>query len=183
MSIPKATPKLTPGQIFPLTEIPTLGGDGTVTLGRPRKGSTWQLILVYRGIHCPLCTKYLAQWNYLLPTLEHLNIDLVAVSADTEERVKAHLTSMKLGFDVGYGLTVKQMKSLGLYISNPKRPEEAPGPFSEPAMFAVLEDGTLRIAELASSPFLRPDIQTILRGLTLMRDPSRNFNIRGADWP
>lgn len=173
------TQKLTPSKPFPKMDVATMDG-GTATLGVPRDGAVWQLIVVYRGKHCPICTRYLGAINDLLPRLTALGIDVVGLSADPTARAIEHLEFLELGFTVGTGLSVAQMQTLGLYISEPRTPEEAPGPFAEPAMFVVLDTGILRLAEIASSPFLRPDLETIMRGLTLMRDPARTFNIRGA---
>ena len=44
---------LTAGQKFPKTEVAKLGG-GTLTLGQPQEGREWQLVVVYRGLHCPI---------------------------------------------------------------------------------------------------------------------------------
>ena len=48
--------KLAAGAAMPAIELPRWGG-GTVTTGgaRPR----WQLVVVYRGKHCPICKRYL----------------------------------------------------------------------------------------------------------------------------
>lgn len=44
------------GSIFPKTQVEQLRG-GKITLGAPRGGHDWQLVVVYRGLHCPLCKK------------------------------------------------------------------------------------------------------------------------------
>ena len=54
------TSKLTAGAVFPQITMPRLGG-GELELGVPKNGADWQLVVVYRGRHCPLCTKYLAK--------------------------------------------------------------------------------------------------------------------------
>ena len=50
--------KLKAGATFPVLEATKI--DGTkVKLGQPQGEATWQAVFVYRGKHCPLCTKYL----------------------------------------------------------------------------------------------------------------------------
>ena len=52
--------KLSAGDKFPEIVVKKLGG-GEFKLGIPQNGATWQMIVIYRGKHCPLCTKYLAK--------------------------------------------------------------------------------------------------------------------------
>jgi len=42
---------------FPEISLQTLSGD-TVVLGRPSQGMS-QMLVIYRGLHCPICKKYL----------------------------------------------------------------------------------------------------------------------------
>lgn len=44
----------------------------------PAKGDGWQLLLVYRGKHCPLCEKYLATLNGLPGDFKAANINVSA---------------------------------------------------------------------------------------------------------
>jgi hypothetical protein len=50
--------KLNAGDLFPEMQVTLLDGS-SVTLGKPQGNATWQAVFVYRGKHCPLCTKYL----------------------------------------------------------------------------------------------------------------------------
>lgn len=54
--------KLSAGEKFPQLKVKILGG-GEIRLGEPQNGATWQMVVLYRGKHCPLCTKYLAKIN------------------------------------------------------------------------------------------------------------------------
>ncbi|MFT4708669.1 MAG: peroxiredoxin, partial [Ascidiaceihabitans sp.] len=58
--------KLDAGASFPKFEVPKFGG-GVVTVGAPSGDNDWQLVIVYRGKHCPICTRYLNTLNELLP--------------------------------------------------------------------------------------------------------------------
>ena len=112
--------KLAAGDKFPKINVKTLNGE-EITLGVPKNGATWQMVVVYRGKHCPLCTKYLAAIAEMKEAFLDTGVDIVAVSADTEEKAKAQAQD-KLGltFDVGYDLSIEQMQELGVYISNPR---------------------------------------------------------------
>jgi len=46
---------------FPPISLQTLSGK-SLTLGQPPQGQ-WQLLVIYRGLHCPICKKYLSQIN------------------------------------------------------------------------------------------------------------------------
>ncbi len=48
------------GSVFPTIEVAKLGG-GTLVLGEASGEHDWKLVVVYRGLHCPICKKYLAQ--------------------------------------------------------------------------------------------------------------------------
>jgi peroxiredoxin len=71
--------KPTPGTAFPSVTVPQLGG-GVMTLGQSRDGYDWKLIVVYRGKHCPVCTRYLKELDAIVPQLKDLRIDVAAVS-------------------------------------------------------------------------------------------------------
>ena len=73
--------KPVPGSLFPNVEIPKLGG-GVLQLGNASDGYDWQLIVVYRGKHCPICTRYLRELNEVVAPLNDLGIEVVAISAD-----------------------------------------------------------------------------------------------------
>lgn len=44
--------KLTAGAAFPVSRIARLGS-GDLTLGKLSEGFDWQMVVVYRGKHCP----------------------------------------------------------------------------------------------------------------------------------
>ncbi len=69
------------GTEFPKQTIPQLGG-GTLTLGTPQGGRDWQMVVIYRGLHCPICKKYLTGLEALLPRYHANGIDVVTASGD-----------------------------------------------------------------------------------------------------
>lgn len=167
------------GTDFPNITVAKLGG-GQIDLSKPATAGNWNAVIVYRGKHCPLCTKYLNSINELLPKFQELGVDIVAVSADSEERAQGHIDQVNPDFPVGYNLSIEQMQQLGLYISNPRSPDESDRPFAEPGFFVVNENGKLQIIDISNIPFARPDLSSMLMGLGFVKNPDNNYPIRGT---
>ena len=165
--------KLESGAMFPLLTVPCAGGR-TVRLGGARRG--WQLIVVYRGRHCPICSRYLPKLDGMAKRFTELDTEIIAVSADPRDRAEQAKAEWAIGFDIAYGLSLDAMRALGLYISAPT--DGAPHPFPEPALFVVNPEGRAQIIEIANAPFVRPDLETILSGLAFIRE--KNYPIRGT---
>ncbi|WP_420014063.1 peroxiredoxin-like family protein [Tateyamaria sp.] len=168
---------LTAGSPFPLTEIPKLGG-GTVTLGAPQGGRDWQLVVIYRGLHCPLCKKYLTQLNEMQGQFHEIGVDVVVASGDPQEKAQTMAAEHAPDLPMGYGLSVAQMQGLGLYISDPRSPQETDRPFPEPGLFVVNADGAIQMVDVSNAPFLRPDLAGVLGGITFIRN--NDYPIRGT---
>ena len=162
---------LAPGQPFPEITVPQLGG-GDLALHAPG-----QLVIVYRGQHCPKCETYLADLENLRPAFADAGITTVAVSADTPAQAKGFIESIGYNGAVGYGLTEDQMQALGLYISAPRSPPETDHNFPEPGLFYVDADGVLSLVDISNAPFMRPDLQQVLDGILFARE--KGFPIRG----
>ncbi|QFT55880.1 redoxin domain-containing protein [Microbulbifer sp. THAF38] len=171
--------KLAAGSDFPVLDVAKLGG-GQMQLGKPAGGFPWQMVVVYRGKHCPLCTKYLRALNALLPRYHKEGVFVVAVSADSADKALQHMREVNPDFPVGFDLAIPQMQQLGLYISNPRSPQETDRPFAEPGIFVVNEAGRLQIVDISNAPFARPDLQTLLMGIEFIRNPENNYPIRGT---
>lgn len=165
------------GQAFPKLAVPELQG-GMLTLGEPRDGKDWQMIVVYRGLHCPICKTYLETLESLLPEFHDIGVDVVAVSGDPKDKARTMANEKGLSMPVGYDLSLTQMGELGLYISDPRSPLETDQPFSEPAIFVINGDGTIQIIDVSNAPFARPDLKSLLNGLKFVRD--KDYPIRGT---
>ena len=155
-------------------------GGRTRDISRPGDGFDWMLVVVYRGKHCPLCTRYLQQLNDVLPDLHALGVDVVAVSADSEIRAIAQMAEVSPAFDVAYGLTVTQMQGLGLYISDPRNGTDVEAPFAEPGLFVLNEDRVLQITDISNVPFARPDLTWIAKGIGFRRGPMKAAPVNGT---
>lgn len=173
------TKKPAPGETFPVTELPVLGG-GSIRLGEPGDGYDWQMIVVYRGKHCPVCTRYLREVDEVVTPLKELGIEVVAVSADSKERATDQIAEISPGYPVAYGLTLEQMTALGVYVSSPRHGIDVEGPFAEPGLFVVNEDRELRMVDIANAPFLRPQLSSVVGGLRFMRGMTETFPANGT---
>ena len=165
------------GAEFPQQQVPQLDG-GTLTLGAPRNGRDWQMVIVYRGRHCPLCKKYLTALEHLLPRFHDNGIDVVIVSGDPEAKARAMADDLSLSMPVGYDLSVAQMRALGVYVSDPRSPQETDRPFPEPGLFVINEAGNLHLLDISNAPFSRPDLEALAGGLEFIR--ANNYPIRGT---
>jgi len=172
------TDKLHAGSAFPELSATLLDGE-QVQLGKPNNGADWQLVVIYRGRHCPLCTKYLNQLESFKESLLATGVDLIAVSGDSKEQLESHLTQLEVSFPLAFGLTVEQMQELGLYISDPRSPQETDHPFAEPGLFVVNAEGDIQVVDISNNPFVRPELQALVNGLGWIRNPDNNYPIRG----
>jgi peroxiredoxin len=169
------------GDKFPEVTAKTLDGQ-EVTLGKPANGADWQLVVVYRGRHCPLCTKYLNNLEGFKQRLLDNRVDLIAVSGDSKEQLENHLEKLNVSFPLYYGLTIDQMQmeKLGVYISIPRSEKETDHNFPEPGLFVVNEDGNLHVVDISNNPFVRPELEALVSGLDWIRNPDNNYPIRGT---
>ncbi len=152
----------------------------TVDISKPIGESDWQMVVVYRGRHCPLCTKFLNQLAGARQRLLDIGVDIAAVSADSAAQLAEHRERLDVNFPLYYGLTQDQMQDLGLYISIPRSEKETDHNFAEPGLFVINGDGNLQVVDLSNNPFARPDLETFISGLEWIRNPENNYPIRGT---
>lgn len=156
---------LVPRYPVPALNVPLTQG-GRFVLGA-NTGATFDLLVFYRGLHCPICAKYLMELERLAPEFASRGVQVVAISSDDEERgqqmaIKVHASAVKFGF----GLNLKSAREWGLYISTSRGQTsigiEEPELFSEPGVFIVRPDGTLYYGAVQTMPFARPQFQDLL---------------------
>ena len=174
-----ASQKFTAGVTFPNFSLAQVGG-GVLSVGQPAGGNDWQLVVVYRGKHCPICTKYLAKLAALNERFAEIGVDVVAISGDPQDKAAAHADVFGATYPVGYDLSIDQMKTLGLYISHPRSARETDRPFAEPGLFVINGDGKVQVTDISNAPFARPDLESLIGGLKFIRDPANQYPIRGT---
>ncbi|WP_394221743.1 redoxin domain-containing protein [Alteromonas gracilis] len=173
------TQKMHPATTFPEVSA-TLSSGEAVSLTDKEEGCDWKMVVVYRGKHCPICTKYLNKLEDFKGRLREINVDVVAVSGDSKAQLDEHLDDLSITFPIAYGLSQDDMKKLGLYISEPRSEKETDHNFAEPALFVLNENNEIHIAEIANAPFVRPDLEQLVSGLEFIRNPENNYPIRGT---
>ena len=171
--------KLMAGAAFPALPAANLAGD-TIDLSKPANGADWHMVVVYRGQHCPLCTKYLNQLDGFVDRLAELGVSVVAVSADSAEQLESHMERLDTRVPLFYGLTLEQMEALGVYVSVPRSEKETDHLFAEPGLFVINADGNVQVADLSNNPFVRPELEALVSGLEWIRNPDNNYPIRGT---
>lgn len=165
----------TPRQLVPSLRVSTTGGD-MWDLAEQRPAS-FTMIVVYRGLHCPICKAQLRDLDTRLDDFAARGVDVIALSTDTRER--AEKVQQQWGLTklmVGYGLTIAAAREWGLYVSHAIR-EDEPSEFAEPGIFLVRPDGTLYCASINTMPFARPSFKDILGALDYVT--KNNYPARG----
>ncbi len=174
------TSKLHPGDMFPALPVHSRNA-GVVDIAKPTGDRDWQMVVVYRGRHCPMCTKFLNGLAAFRERLSSIGIDIAAVSGDSADQLAEHLDRLgDVNFPIYYGLTEEQMQTLGLFISLPRSEKETDHNFAEPGLFVVNGDGALQVVDISNNPFARPDLEILVSGLEWIRNPDNNYPIRGT---
>lgn len=156
---------LLPRHPVPALNVPLVNGGRFVLGAAP--GEKFDLVVFYRGLHCPICSKYLLELERLSADFASRGVQVLAVSSDDEERGRkmAEKVSAK-GVQFAWGLSLKSARQWGLYISTSRGLTsigiEEPELFSEPGVFIVRPDGTLYYGAVQTMPFARPQFADLL---------------------
>jgi peroxiredoxin len=156
---------LLPRHPVPALNVPLTAGGRFVLGAAPAE--RFDLVVFYRGLHCPICAKYLLELERLAPEFAARGVQIVAVSSDDEERAALMAEKIKASaVKFAYGLNLKSARQWGLYISASRGKTsigiEEPALFSEPGVFIVRPDGTLYYGAVQTMPFARPQFQDLL---------------------
>lgn len=153
--------KPTPGTKAPALSLPLVGG-GTWTLA-DQKPEALTMIIVYRGLHCPVCKTFVAE--LLEPKMDafiEAGVNVVAVSMDPEDRaIQAKADWGLEKTPVAFGMTEAMAREWGLYITTSIKEAET-DVFAEPGTFWITKDGTLYLVDIANMPFARPNLDILL---------------------
>ncbi len=171
---------LMPRQPVPTLEVPLVGG-GTWSLGA-QTPERFTMVVFYRGLHCPICAKYLRDLNAKAGDFGGRGVGAVAVSSDVQERAEQAKANWKLDkLALGYDLTLEKAREWGLYLSAGRGKTsvgiEEPARFSEPGVFLMRPDGTLYYASVQTMPFARPNWDDLLGAVDFA--VARDYPARG----
>ena len=123
------------------------------------------LVVFYRGLHCPLCKKYLQQLQELLPEFEQRGVNIVAVSMDSEKRARLSRQKWELSnLTLGYGLSEKSARDWALYLSAGVKDGE-PSEFSEPGLFLIDNNNQVYYSAINSNPWGRPYLPSFVKAV------------------
>lgn len=156
---------LTPRLPVPALNVPLTTGDRFVLGAAP--GERFDLVVFYRGLHCPICAKYLMELERLAPEFQKRGVKVLAVSSDGAERAQSMAEKVKASALLfGHSLSLHSARQWGLYISASRGKTsigiDEPALFSEPGVFIVRPDGTLYYGATQTMPFARPSFQDLL---------------------
>jgi alkyl hydroperoxide reductase subunit AhpC len=158
---------LKPRQPVPALEVDALNGSWSLAGQSPEN---FTMVVFYRGLHCPICSKYIAELDKLAGDFDEIGVSLLVLSGDDRER--AEQARQDWGLDniaVGYGVSVEQARDWGLHRSAGRGKTsigiEEPDEFSEPGLFIVRPDNTLYWSQVSTMPFARPHFREILGAL------------------
>ena len=171
---------LMPRQAVPALSLPTLAHGEFKVLEDAAPNFT--LVVFYRGLHCPICLKYLLELGRSLPEFDKRGVKVLAASSDGRERAQAmadklHAPDLRLGYD----LSLADARAWGLYLSTSRGVTsigiEEPALFSEPGVFIVRPDGTLYYGAVQTMPFARPHFDELLAAIDFAL--AKNYPARG----
>jgi alkyl hydroperoxide reductase subunit AhpC len=157
-----------PRQPVPALEVQTLAhGAYTLATDAPEK---FGLVVFYRGLHCPICLKYLLELGRLQPEFDQRGVKIIALSSDTRERAQAMADKLNApALRIGYGLPLSTARDWGLFISTSRGKTstgvEEPALFAEPGVFIVRPDATLYYGAVQTMPFARPHFDELLAAM------------------
>jgi peroxiredoxin len=159
---------LMPRQPVPALQVPTLA-HGVFTLADD-DAQNFTLVVMYRGLHCPICLKYLLELARLQPEFDKRGVKTIALSCDTQDRAQALAAKLGApGLRIGHSLGLSSARAWGLYISTSRGTTsigiEEPALFTEPGVFIVRPDGTLYYGAVQTMPFARPQVDELLAAI------------------
>jgi len=125
---------------------------------------------------------YLGHLQSMHDAFSSQGVTPIAISADDAERACSAEARWGLkDFCVAYGLSLRQARQWGLYVSRgcglSSLGIEEPPMFVEPALFLVRPDRTLYYASVQSMPFGRPCFADMLGGIE--KAVARDYPARG----
>lgn len=158
---------LKPRQPVPELNLSTLQGAWSLSEQEPEN---FTMVVFYRGLHCPICSKYLAELNKMVDDFSEVGVSILAVSSDGEERAQQAREDWGLDkVNLGYGLSVDQAREWGLHRSAGRGKTsigiEEPAEFAEPGLYLVRPDNSLYWGQVSTMPFARPHFREILGAL------------------
>ena len=106
---------LKPRQPVPALEVETLDGPWSLAEQNPEN---FTMVVFYRGLHCPICSKYVAELDKLAGEFIEIGVSILVLSGDIRERAEQAREDWGLSnIAVGYGVSTEQARDWGLHRS------------------------------------------------------------------
>jgi len=169
-----------PRQPVPALDVPTLdGGRWNIAESKPEN---FNLIVFYRGLHCPICSGYIRDLDRKVGQFRERGVEPVVISSDTEDRARETKDSWGLeNLTIGHGLAIDKAREWGLYVSSSRGKTSVgvlePPLFNEPGLFLVRPDGTLYASAVNTMPFARPNFGELMKAIDFIIE--RDYPARG----
>lgn len=161
--MPRKRRHLLPGDQFPSLTLDGIDGSPV----RVGQHGAWTLLLVYRGAHCSICKKFFHDVEKYRQAWKNLGIETIAACSDSASQVKTFLGEAGYQGPGAGGLTIGQMRELGVWITDVDQSGLSHG-HPEPALFFIDPEGRVAAAQLATIAFFRPDLATLDMGLKFL---------------
>ncbi|MFT5225701.1 MAG: peroxiredoxin [Polaribacter sp.] len=170
---------LKPRQAVPALDVATLQGLWSLAEQSPQH---FIMVVFYRGLHCPLCSKSLKELDKLASEFTEAGVSILALSGDDKEGAQQAQSDWELNnISIGYGVSVEQAQAWGLHRSAGKGKTsigiEEPAEFSEPGLFLIRPDHTLYWSQISTMPFARPHFKEVLGALGFVK--ANDYPARG----
>jgi len=128
------------------------------------------VVCFYRGLHCPICAKYLIELEKTATDFAERGVSVIAVSSDGEDRAREMAEKISASaLRIAYDLPLAKAKEWGLYLSAGRGKTsigiEEPALFSEPGLFLVSTDQSLYYGSVQTMPFVRPHFSELIGAL------------------
>ena len=171
---------LIPRRKVPDLAVETLDHGRFELAGEPSERGT--VVCFYRSLHCPICARYLTEFEKRVPEFAERGVGSIAISSDDAERARAmadNIGAKALRF--GHGLALAKAREWGLYISTGRGKTsigiEEPALFAEPGLFMINADQTLYYGSVQTMPFVRPHFSELVGALDFAI--AKNYPARG----
>lgn len=157
--------------VKPRKEVPEL-------IVKTTKGLKWNLrddepknftmVIFYRGIHCPVCKKYLEELNTKVEDFKDKGVNIICVSSNNEELAQKTVEEWDIeNLNIGYDFSIEDGRKWDLFVSEGIKDAE-PDIFLEPALFLIRPDNTLYSASIQSMPFARHKFDELLKSISFV---------------
>ena len=135
---------------------------------RESKPENFSMLVFYRGIHCPVCKKYLEELNTKIGKFEDKGVNVICISSNPQAVAEKTVEEWEIDkLNIAYGFDIEKAEAWDLYVSKAIKDSE-PEMFLEPALFLIKPDNTLYSASIQSMPFARPKFDELLKSISFV---------------